>query len=123
MSLATLSSRQLHQLVALVKEKESLQARLAQIAQSLERLSGTVDKPLRVAKRQITRRRRKALKARLLKALQVAGKDGLSIKELAAKLKAKPGSVGVWLYTTGKRIKAIKKAGRGRFVYLGNGKS
>jgi hypothetical protein len=122
MSLATLSSRQLHLLVALVKEKKSLQARLAQIGKSLERLSGNVERPMRGAKRQSPHRRRKALKAPLLKALQAAGKEGLTVKELAARLEAKPGSVGVWFYTTGKKIKTIKKVGRARFAYRDNGK-
>jgi hypothetical protein len=120
MSLTTLSSRQLHQLVTLVKERESLQSRLARIDSSLAKLSGEVEvQPRRTTEKRSKRRRRKALKEPLLKALQAAGKKGLTVKELATQLKSKSGSVGVWLYTTGKKIKTIKKIGRGRFAYLG----
>jgi len=55
----------------------------------------------------------------LIKTLQAAGKKGLSVKELAVKLKAKSTSISVWFYTTGKKIKAIKKIGRARFAYSG----
>ena len=121
MSLSSLTSAQLHQLIELVKEKEALQAKLAQVERSLVDLeSGKVTKDEAPAKRRGPRRgrRRAALKDGLLKALQAAGKDGLSVKELAANLKAKPASVSVWFYTTGKKIKGIKKVGKARFAYI-----
>jgi hypothetical protein len=121
MSLSSLTSAQLHQLIELVKEKEALQAKLAQVERSLVDLeSGKVTKDEAPAKRRGPRRgrRRAALKDGLLKALQAAGKEGLSVKELAASLKAKPASVSVWFYTTGKKIKGIKKVGKARFAYI-----
>ena len=121
MSLSSLTSAQLHQVIELVKEKEALQAKLAQVERSLVDLeSGKVTKDEAPTKRRGPRRgrRRAALKDGLLKALQAAGKDGLSVKELAASLKAKPASVSVWFYTTGKKIKGIKKVGKARFAYI-----
>jgi hypothetical protein len=121
MSLSSLTSAQLHQLIELVKEKEALQAKLAQVERSLAELeSGEVRKDESLAKQRGPRRgrRRAALKVGLLKTLQAAGKDGLSVKELAASLKAKPASVSVWFYTTGKKIKGIKKVGKARFAYI-----
>ncbi len=121
MSLSSLTSAQLHRLIELVKEKEALQNKLAQVERSLADLeSGAVTKDESTAKRRGPRRgrRRAALKDGLLKALQAAGKDGLSVKELAASLKAKPASVSVWFYTTGKKIKGIKKVGKARFAYI-----
>jgi hypothetical protein len=121
MSLSSLTSAQLHRLIELVKEKEALQTKLAQVERSLADLeSGAVTKDESPAKRRGPRRgrRRAALKVGLLKALQAAGKDGLSVKELAANLKAKPASVSVWFYTTGKKIKGIKKVGKARFAYI-----
>ena len=121
MSLSSLTSAQLHRLIELVKEKEAIQAKLAQVERSLADLeSGEVTKDDAPAKRRGPRRgrRRAALKDGLLKALQAAGKEGLSVKELAAKLKAKPASVSVWFYTTGKKIKGIKKVGKARFAYI-----
>jgi len=111
MSLSSLTSAQLHQLIELVKEKEALQAKLAQVE---------VTKDESLAKQRGPRRgrRRAALKVGLLKTLQAAGKDGLSVKELAASLKAKPARVSVWFYTTGKKIKGIKKVGKARFAYI-----
>jgi hypothetical protein len=121
MSLSSLTSAQLHRLIELVKEKEALQAKLAQVERSLADLeSGEVTKDDAPAKRRGPRRgrRRAALKDGLLKTLQAAGKEGLSVKELAASLKAKPASVSVWFYTTGKKIKGIKKVGKARFAYI-----
>jgi hypothetical protein len=120
MSLSSLTSVQLHRLIELVKEKEVLQAKLAQVERSLaDWESGEVTKDDAPARRRGPRRgrRRAALKDGLLKALQAAGKEGLSVKELAASLKAKPASVSVWFYTTGKKIKGIKKMGKARFAY------
>ena len=121
MSLSSLTSVQLHRLIELVKEKEALQAKLAQVERSLADLeSGEVTKDDAPAKRRGPRRgrRRAALKDGLLKTLQAAGKEGLSVKELATSLKAKPASVSVWFYTTGKKIKGIKKVGKARFAYI-----
>jgi hypothetical protein len=122
MSLSSLTSAQLHRLIQLVKEKESLQAKLAQVERSLAALeSGEVAKDEALAKERGPRRarRRGRLKDALLKKLQAAGKDGLTVKELAASLNAKPTSVSVWFYTTGKKIKGIKKVGKARFAYAG----
>lgn len=117
MSLSSLTSAQLHRLIELVKEKETIQAKLAQVERSLDALqSGTTtkEKPLAAKKRG---RRRAKLKDALLKKLLAAGKAGLTVKELAVSLNAKPTSVSVWFYTTGKKIKGIKKVGTARFAY------
>lgn len=65
------------------------------------------------------RRRRQPLKAAILKLLAAADKSGLAVSELAEKLKAKPISVSVWFYTSGKKIKGIAKLGAGRYSYKG----
>ena len=121
MSLLTnLSSASLGRLVELVTEKETIQAKLDKIQSSIEAMaSGSPSKASRVTawtSKRAPRRRRK-LKERLLKALEAAGKEGLSVKDLAANLKAKPTSVSVWFYTTGKKIKGIKKIGPARYAY------
>ena len=121
MALTDLSSTQLQQLIRLVKEKEVLQAQLARVERSLDGLSeGKISEanssPSKTPKRR-RRRRRAVLKDGLLTKLQAAGKAGLTVKELAASLGAKPASVSVWFYTTGKKIKGIKKVGIARFAY------
>ena len=119
MPLSSLTSAQLHRLIELIKEKEAIQAKLAQVERSLDSLqtgTATNEKPP-AKKRGPRRRRRAALKDALLKKLLAAGKAGLTVKELAASLNAKAASVSVWFYTTGKKIKGIKKVGKARFAY------
>ena len=119
MALSNLSSAQLAHLIGLVKEKELLQARLVEVQQLLGNFPNEVGRNSSGARKRGPRRRRAALKDALIKTLQAAGKKGLSVKELAVKLKAKSTSISVWFYTTGKKIKAIKKIGRARFAYSG----
>ncbi len=119
MALTDLSSSQLQQLIQLIKEKEALQAQLDKVNHSLATLESgrAVSKGSDVVKRPFRRRRRIRLKDGLLKKLQAAGKEGITIKDLAASLKAKPASVSVWFYTTGKKVKGIKKVGRAKYTY------
>jgi hypothetical protein len=122
MAFSDLSSAQLQQVIHLVKAKESLLVQLERVERSLDGLvagnnvetetSGVKETKVR------RRRRRAALKDGLLKKLQAAGKDGMTTKELAASLGAKPASVSVWFYTTGRKIKGIKKVGKARFAYV-----
>jgi hypothetical protein len=132
MSLSNLSSAQLARLIGLIKEKESLQAKLKNIDAELTALDsgkpapkkrgrkpgrppGSVSKVGKGGKR----RRGKRLKEPLLKALSAAGASGIKVKDLAAHLKVKPGNIFSWFYTTGKKIKGIKKVGEARYAYAG----
>ena len=122
MALTDLSSAQLERLVQLIKEKETLQARLEKVDHSLKALdegSASLESKAGKARPQVRgRRRRGGLKEGLLKALEAAGKDGITVKELAEKIGAKPSSVSVWFYTTGKKLKSIKKVGKAKFAYV-----
>jgi hypothetical protein len=62
-------------------------------------------------------RRGKRLKAPLIKLLKSAGSAGITVKELAAKLKVKPNNVFSWFYTTGKKVKGITKVGEAKYAY------
>jgi hypothetical protein len=127
MVFSTLSSAQLGRLIALVKEKEVLQSKLEKVDAALQALeSGKVARRGRPPgsgkgrpgpKAGKVRRRGKRLKAPLLKALKAGGSAGVTVKELAAKLKVKPGNVFSWFYTTGKKISGIKKVGEARYSY------
>ena len=131
MALTNLSSAQLAHLIGLVKEKESLQAKLDQVNSALSALENgkTVPKkrgrkpgrpPLaKKAKGAKPGKRGKRLKAPLLKILSAAGSSGITVKELAAKLKVKPGNIFSWFYTTGKKVKGISKIGEARYAYNG----
>ena len=123
MLLSSLSSADIQKLVQLVKEKETLEAKIAQVKSSIDGLAGN-ERPRgsRGIKRAPRRgRRRLKLKDAILKALQTAGKNGLSVKEIAVNLKANPGSVSVWFYTTGKKVAGLQKIGPGRYALAGTG--
>lgn len=130
MSLSNLSSAQLAHLIELIKEKEALLAKLENIDAELTALeSGKAGKrrgrkpgrpPGSVSKAGGRKRRRgKRLKEPLLKALSDAGPAGIKVKELAEHLKVKPGNIFSWFYTTGKKIKGIKKVGEAKYAYTG----
>jgi hypothetical protein len=119
MALTDLTSAQLKRLVQLIKEKETLQARLEEMNRSLEALEkGDVSGEGKVRLRRRGRRRRGGLKEDILKCLGSAGKAGMTIKELAEKLGAKHSSVAVWFYTAGKKVKGIEKVGTGKYAYV-----
>jgi len=52
----------------------------------------------------------------ILAVLKGAGKEGIAIKDLAAQAKRPEGSVRVWLATTGKKTKGLKKVSRGVYA-------
>jgi hypothetical protein len=139
MALSNLSSAQLAQLIRLVKERETLQAQLDRVTSSLTALEGGEApkrrgrKPGRPAKVSSGRgpgrppgrpagstgKRGKRLKQPLLKILKAAGASGITVKDLAAKLKVKPNNVFSWFYTTGKKVSGIKKVGEAKYSFAG----
>jgi hypothetical protein len=127
MSFTNLSSAQIKRLIALIKTKESLQARMDRINSELQGLESGPGAPKRRGRkpgfkvgakpgRKPGRKRGKRLKEPLLQALKSAGASGITVKELAAKLKVKPGNIFSWFYTTGKKIKEIKKVGEAKYA-------
>jgi hypothetical protein len=129
MSLSTLSSAQLAQLIGLVKKREVLQAKLDKVDTALKALEdgGSVPKkrgrkPGRpaLAKSALKggkgRKRSKRLKGSILKLLKSAGSSGITVKELSTKLKVKPGNIFSWFYTTGKKVSGLKKVGEAKYA-------
>jgi len=131
MSLSSLSSAQLARLIGLIKEKESLQGKLEKIDAELTALESGKAAPKKRGRKpgrppgsvsKVTARKgrkSKRLKEPLLKALSAAGSSGVKVKDLAAQLKVKPGNIFSWFYTTGKKIKGIKKVGEAKYAYAG----
>ena len=130
MPLANLTSDQISRLVELIKHKEQLQAQLAQIDAELQSLESGSPLPKKRGRKPgrpslsagavaptKTRRRSKRLKNSLLKALEAAGSPGITVKELSTKLGVKPGNIFSWFYTTGKKVKGIKKVGEAKYSY------
>jgi hypothetical protein len=131
MALSNLSSAQLAHLIGLVKEKEVLQAKLDHVNAELQALEsgkpapkkrgrkpgrppGSKAKVVVAAGKKVKRGKR--LKEPLLKALKAAGSSGITVKDLATKLKVKPGNIFSWFYTTGKKIKGISKVGEAKYA-------
>ena len=132
MAFTNLSSAQVAHLISLVKEKETLQAKLNHVNAELEALESGKSAPkkrgrkpgrppgskAKVAVSTVKKSKRgKRLKEPLLKALSAAGSAGITVKDLAAKLKVKPGNIFSWFYTTGKKIKGISKVGEAKYAY------
>ena len=57
------------------------------------------------------------LKERIVQTLKTTGKSGVTVKDLAAKLGKSYGNISVWLHTTGKAVKEIKKVEPGKFAW------
>lgn len=60
--------------------------------------------------------KRGALKSKILKALETAGAEGVTVKELSDKLGVKSQNLHVWFSSTGKSIPEITKIGEGRYI-------
>ena len=134
MSLSNLSSAQLARLIRLIKQKETLQAKVESIDAEIGALEGGKSAPKRRGRKpgrppgsvakvagpgRKKGRKSKRLKEPLLKALAAAGSSGVKVKDLATQLKVKPGNIFSWFYTTGKKIKGIKKVGEAKYAYAG----
>ena len=117
MSLSDLTSTELQELLRLIRERETLQARLAKVTASLAKFDAAPAPPAQPRSRKTARRAGGTLKDSVLHVLAEAGPGGLSIRQIATRAKAKEGSVSVWIYTTGKKIPGLKKIAPGRYTY------
>lgn len=143
MEISSLSSSTLKSLISLVEKKEKLSAELAKIDLAVNAALGGGEIPVPFSKkpkasvirggggevpnpfakkprkprkpRRPRKGRRGALKEKIVAELQAAGKAGVSVKELAAKLGVKSQNVHVWFSTTGKTVGA-KKIAPGKYA-------
>jgi hypothetical protein len=61
------------------------------------------------------RNSRGGLTQQIVRALEAAGAEGLTLVEIAAAAGSKPRNVSVWVSTTGKQFPQIVKVGKGRY--------
>ena len=61
------------------------------------------------SKKPAPRKRRKHLKEGILKFLATQGKKGAHVKVIADKLGSKPANITAWIFSTGKKVKGLKK--------------
>ena len=108
---------------ALVEEKAGLEQRIREITAALgAAIDGTGEIALAVAATRQkspapvkTKAKRVALKEAIVAELQKAGAVGVSVSAVAQTLGVKESNVKAWFYATGKKIKNVKKVGRGVF--------
>ena len=119
MSISDLSSSQLNELIALVKRREELETELAKVNAALGEFDGKKSSVITRGAGRPGRPRKKRESGRkdaILEVLRKAPAKGLSIPEIAKALNTKPANVSQWIYTTGKKTKAVKKVSRGLFA-------
>lgn len=63
--------------------------------------------------------RRGKLKASILAILKTAGPEGIAVKDVAAKLNAKPQNIHVWFSSTGKNVPGLVRVSEGRYGLKG----
>ena len=77
-------------------------------------LSGTQPSSRKPARR----KRRKNLKEAILKFLATQGKRGAHVKVIADKLGTKPANITAWIFSTGKKVKGLKKVKPATYAYV-----
>lgn len=125
MNLASISAADFVKIARLLKAKEALLARVADIDAELaafEGGSGATARRGRPAKGagapKPGRAKRGALKDTIISMLKGAGKTGLSVKDIAAKTGIKGANIHAWFFTTGKKIKEIQKVGKSTHAWV-----
>lgn len=125
MNLASISAADFVKIARLLKAKEALLAKVADIDAELaafEGGSGTAARRGRPAKAagapKPGRAKRGALKDSIISLLKEAGKAGLSVKDIAAKTGVKGANIHAWFFTTGKKIKEIQKVGKSTHAWV-----
>jgi len=83
---------------------------VSEIVPSLEKL--TAAKPTK-------RKCRKNLKEGILKFLTAQGKKGAHVKAIADRLGTKPANITAWIFSTGKKVKGLKKVKSATYAYVG----
>lgn len=124
MDISSLNSTKLRSLISLTEQREKLAAQLEKLdAAILEVLSKSAPQGAKrgrpasatlVPGSSESHGKRGALKEKILAELKAAGKDGVSVKALSAKLGVKNQNVHVWFATTGKTV-GVKKIGPGKY--------
>jgi hypothetical protein len=126
--LRNIPSATLKQLVRLSERKEALMAQIQGIDREMIRVQNRFGIPSRESDERAPvtvsrapgatprpRRKRGALKEKILRSLQTAGKKGTTIGELSKKLKVPSANLYVWFNGTGRSVSGIKKIGVAKY--------
>jgi hypothetical protein len=121
MDITTLTSADFRKITKLLEAKERLLAQVEIInheLQSFER-NGKGKRPLvsKPAASKGKRSKRGKTKELVIAELKSAGKAGVHVKELAERLGVKTANLTVWFFSTGKKIKEIKKVAPATYAW------
>lgn len=134
MKLTLLTSADLKRIATLLEQREELQARIAQLNSQLAAFEGGDVTPAAIPERPRSavvpataqvrpsagrRAKRGALKAVVLEQVKNAGRAGITVKDIAARIGVKYNRIFTWFYTTGRNITEIKKVGPGKYGWIG----
>jgi hypothetical protein len=70
------------------------------------------------SKKPVRRKRRKNLKEGILKFLAAQGKKGAHVKVIADAVRSKPANITAWIFSTGKKVKRLKKVKPATYAYI-----
>ena len=121
MDFSSLSSADFKRILPLLERKEVLLAEIAEIDAALSGNDSDTRKPAKVSKpsrKPAKRGKRGKLKDSILAILQESGKGGITVKEIAAKVKREPANIYTWFFNTGKKIKQVKKVGEAKWAWV-----
>lgn len=125
MDISQINAGSLRSLLKLINKRDSLLKKLKAVDASLAKAysgSGTGPaargakgrKAAPPARPAGAKKKRGALKARIVAALKAAGDKGVAIRELSKKIGVKNQNVHVWFSTTGKKL-GLQRIGAGRY--------
>lgn len=114
--------------MALLQKRDELKEKLAAIEAEIEAIESSSGRKMAAAKAPAgpakagsklrkTRAKRTPLKDNIIAVLKQAGKEGIEPKTIAEKINGTPMQVNAWLGVTGKKLKEIKKLGRGKYAW------
>jgi hypothetical protein len=126
--LRNIPSAVLKELVKLSERKETHLAQMQSIDRQISRIEQRFGIPLRedgsaivtTSRPQLRgssgrRAKRGALKEKIVSALQRAGKNGVTVGELSAKLRVPSANLYVWFNGTGKNVTGLRKIGVAKY--------
>jgi hypothetical protein len=119
MSILSLSHEVLRKIVALSEKREKLLAEVGKVEAEIRDLeasgSGKGVTTRKAAPVKVALGRRGGIKDRVLAELTAAGKEGVTVKDLATRLGLKPQNLHVWFASTGKKL-GIRKIGPAQYA-------
>jgi hypothetical protein len=121
MNISSLTQSDIKQIEKLVTRKEALQAEIDRINAELTAVFGGqagADAAQGKPGSDFTHQKRGALKDAIIELLKGAGKPGIAVKEIAARVNARPGNIHVWFTSTGKKVKEIKKIAPATYAWV-----